>query len=167
MLDLVFGFGLRIGRLHYFLATIGLAVVMTLLVGGMTISAFSHVKINPQMMLASLAWPIVVLGVVFAFLTVMLQCMRVRDIGWDPVCVMPAWFAIAMVDGVVATKFPALALGYHQQATAVGGLVNLGLFLALTFWPGGDAAPAAETSFPRPTSGVPNDRLAGFVKGQR
>jgi hypothetical protein len=60
--------------------------------------------------------------------------MRIRDIGWDPVCVIPGWIAVAIIDGLVAGKIPAIALG-GQHGTIVGALVNLALFLALLFWP--------------------------------
>ena len=68
----------------------------------------------------------------------MLQSMRIRDIGWDPVCVIPAWIAILIVDKVVAGKIPAWSLDHEHNGTVVGGLVNLGLVLALMFWPSGD-----------------------------
>ncbi len=64
--------------------------------------------------------------------------MRIRDIGWDPVCVIPLWVAILMVDSVVAGRIPAWSLGRDHHGTVVGALVNLVLFLAMMFWPGGD-----------------------------
>jgi len=79
-----------------------------------------------------------VLGIIFILITLTLQSMRIRDIGWDPVCVIPGWIAILIIDMVVATKFPNLALGHEHRGTAVGALVNLALFLALLFWPSGD-----------------------------
>ena len=65
----------------------------------------------------------------------MLQSMRFRDIGWDPVCVIPGWIALVIMDQVIATKFPAVSLGHDHPGTIVGALTNLGLVLALTFWP--------------------------------
>jgi hypothetical protein len=64
--------------------------------------------------------------------------MRIRDIGWDPVCVIPAWIAILIVDKLVAGKIPAWSLGLEQHGTIVGALINLALFLTLLFWPGSD-----------------------------
>jgi hypothetical protein len=69
--------------------------------------------------------------------TLTLQSMRFRDIGWDPVCVIPAWIALLAVDKLVAAKIPAWSLGEGHHATIVGALVNFGLLLALTFWPSG------------------------------
>jgi hypothetical protein len=59
--------------------------------------------------------------------------MRFRDIGWDPVCVIPGWFAVLIVDMVVAKKSPSLSLGPEHHGTAVGALVNVALLLALFF----------------------------------
>jgi hypothetical protein len=64
--------------------------------------------------------------------------MRIRDIGWDPVCVIPMWIAILVVDMFVAAKIPAWSLGPEHHGTIVGLLFNAGLFLALWFWPSGD-----------------------------
>jgi hypothetical protein len=61
--------------------------------------------------------------------------MRIRDIGWDPVCVMPTWLAIMAIDWLVASKHPAWSLGPEHFGTVVGGLVNFGMTLALLFWP--------------------------------
>jgi hypothetical protein len=71
-------------------------------------------------------------------MTFTLQSMRIRDIGWDPVCVIPAWIAILVVDHVIAGRIPAWSLGQDHDGTVVGALVNLGLFLAMMFWPSGD-----------------------------
>ncbi len=138
MLGFLFGFNARLGRMHYFLSTIGLAVVMTAVcfaIAGYAVQSIpSGMPLSPGLM----AWPLIVTGVVFAWMTFTLQSMRIRDIGWDPVCVIPAWIAILIVDKLVAGKIPAWSLGLEQHGTIVGALVNLALFLALLFWPGGD-----------------------------
>jgi uncharacterized membrane protein YhaH (DUF805 family) len=131
MLGFLFGFNARLGRLHYFLASIGLAVVMVVL----CIAVGSHLYHNKSLTLAQMAWPIVALIVFFIAASLSLQCMRIRDIGWDPVCVMPTWIAIGIVDHLVATKFPALSFDPMHTGTVVGGLLNLGMWLALLFWP--------------------------------
>ena len=67
----------------------------------------------------------------FAWATFTLQSMRIRDIGWDPVCVIPGWIAILVVDKIVAGKVPAWALGSrHHDGTAVGALNKSGAL----FW---------------------------------
>jgi uncharacterized membrane protein YhaH (DUF805 family) len=138
MLGFLFGFNARLGRMHYFLSTIGLAVVMTAVcfaIAGFAIqSTPSGMTLSPSLM----AWPTIAAVIVFSWMTFTLQSMRIRDIGWDPVCVIPAWIAILIVDKLVAGKIPTWSLGLEQHGTIVGALINLALFLALLFWPGSD-----------------------------
>jgi hypothetical protein len=102
-----------------------------------------------------LTWPVLVAVGFYVVATLTLQSMRFRDIGWDPVCVIPAWIALLAVDKLVATTMPAWSLGQEHHATIVGGLVNLGLLLALMFWPSGDYESPSET--PR-TTGAPSPK---------
>ena len=138
MLGFLFGFNARLGRMHYFLATIALAIVMTAIcfvIAGSIFHGTPRGMLNPASLMT---WPVIWAGVFFAWMTFTLQSMRVRDIGWDPVCVIPAWIAILIVDHVVAGKIPAWSLGQEHGGTIVGALTNLGLLLALMFWPSGD-----------------------------
>jgi len=139
MLGFLFGFNARLGRLHYFLATIGLAVVMTAIcfsIASYFIQSTPRGMLSPEILLKS--WPTIAAIVFFGWMTFTLQSMRIRDIGWDPVCVIPAWIAIVIVDKLIAGKIPAWSLGQDHNGTAVGALVNLALVLALTFWPSGE-----------------------------
>ena len=139
MLGFLFGFNTRLGRLHYFLATIALAIGMTAICFAIASYVFQNSRgamLSPAALMA--AWPTIAAMVFFGWMTFTLQCMRIRDIGWDPVCVIPAWVAILIVDKFVAGKIPAWSLGQEHNGTVVGGLVNLALVLALTFWPSGD-----------------------------
>jgi uncharacterized membrane protein YhaH (DUF805 family) len=138
MLGFVFGLNARLGRLHYFLATIAVAVAMTAIAFAIGLSAYHTTPRGMPLSLDTVKWPVIAAGLLFFLITFTLQSMRVRDIGWDPVCVIPGWIAILIIDMLVANKFPALALGREHQGTAVGALVNLALFLALLFWPSGD-----------------------------
>jgi uncharacterized membrane protein YhaH (DUF805 family) len=138
MLGFLFGFNARLGRMHYFLATIGLAVVMTAICFAIAMLLFQQ---SPSEMLPSaltMSWPVITAAAFFGWMTFTLQSMRIRDIGWDPVCVIPAWIAIVIVDKLIAGKIPAWSLGKDHNGTIVGALVNLALLLALTFWPSGD-----------------------------
>ena len=130
MLGFLFGFNARLGRLHFFLATIAVAVLMTAICFAIAGHAFQNRAI-PSLN----SWQIVAAAILFIWLSLTLQSMRIRDIGWDPVCVIPGWIAVAIIDGLVASKIPAMALGHQQPGTIVGALVNLALFLALLFWP--------------------------------
>lgn len=137
MLGFVFGLNARLGRLHYFLITIGVAVLMTGICFVIALQNLSTTHGVPRS-IETLKGPAIVLGIIFLLITLTLQSMRIRDIGWDPVCVIPGWIAVLIIDMVVANKFPTLSLGHEHQGTAVGALVNLALFLALLFWPSSD-----------------------------
>jgi len=139
VLDLVFGLNTRLGRLQFFLATLVLAVVMTAICFVVAMSMFRNVtpaNFRPDDLLKN--GGIIAAMVFFAIATVELYSMRFRDIGWDPVCVVPAWIALMIVDYVVAMKFPAYTFGQEHTGTVVGGIVNLVLTLALLFWPSRD-----------------------------
>jgi uncharacterized membrane protein YhaH (DUF805 family) len=157
MLGYLFGFNARIGRLHYFLASIGLAIVITGIIFAIASAAYhGNAKAIP-MTVKQMQWPLIAVAVTFCLATLTLQSMRFRDIGWDPVCVIPGWIALMIVDYLIATKIPAVSLGPEHNGTIVGALTNLGLFLALTFWPGGSHETAAPT-FGAPPSNAPPRR---------
>jgi uncharacterized membrane protein YhaH (DUF805 family) len=160
MLGFLFGFNVRLGRMHYFLATIALAVVMTAICFAIAMLLFQQ---SPSEMLPSaltMSWPVITAAAFFGWMTFTLQSMRIRDIGWDPVCVIPAWIAILIVDHVVAGRVPAWAFGEHHQGTIVGGLVNLVLLLAMMFWPGGDYADPDRPSRGATAHSLAADRIA-------
>jgi uncharacterized membrane protein YhaH (DUF805 family) len=170
MLGFVFGLNARLGRLHFFLASVALAIVMTAICFAIAMAALrttSPGMIRPEDFARN--WAIIGAMILFGLATFMLQSMRIRDIGWDPVCVVPAWFALMIVDHVLAGRFPAWAIGEEHQATMVGGLVNLALMLALTFWPSADGeaytnpfeAPAREVKKPSTS----DQRLARVSRG--
>ncbi len=146
MLGFLFGFNARLGRLHYFLSTIGLAVAMTVVIAAMVGVAIQSGAKATDFSADSLQWPVIMLALVFMWASFTLQSMRFRDIGWDPVCVIPGWIALMLVDMVVATKIPAWALTPEQHGTIVGAVVNFGLFMALLFWPSGDHGAPSSTS---------------------
>jgi uncharacterized membrane protein YhaH (DUF805 family) len=172
MLGFIFGFNARLGRLHYFLATIVLAFVMTGLCFLVAYSIFTTVPGGVQPTFAMMKWPVIALGVLFCIVSFALQSMRIRDIGWDPVCVIPTWIAIMVVDFAIARKFPGLSIGREHYGTVVGGLVNLGMTLALLFWPGGenDYSPPTFDMFQKPDRPAPaNDsasRIARVSNGE-
>ena len=171
MLGFVFGFNARLGRLHFFLASVALAIVMTAICFAIAMAALrttSPSMVRPEDLTRN--WAIIGAMVFFGLATFMLQSMRIRDIGWDPVCVIPAWIALMIVDHVVAGRFPAWAIGGEHQGTMVGGLVNLGLLLALTFWPSGESESAYTTPFGPPARAVTkpstsDQRLARVSQG--
>jgi uncharacterized membrane protein YhaH (DUF805 family) len=142
VLDYVFGLNARLGRLQFFFASVVLAIVMAMICFAMVMNGLVHFTkgIRPeQMSWAMLGWPILGATAFFMLATFTLQAMRIRDIGWDPVIVIGGWIALMVIDVIVATKMPALALGPGQHTTAVSGLVNFAMTGILLFWPGNDA----------------------------
>jgi uncharacterized membrane protein YhaH (DUF805 family) len=135
MLGFIFGLNARLGRLQYFLSTIGLAVVLTGICFLMARASFDAAANGIAPSIEMIRGPAIIVGIVFLLVTLTLQSMRFRDIGWDPVCVIPGWFVVLLIDMVVAKKFPGLSFGPEHHGTAVGALVNVALFLALLFWP--------------------------------
>jgi uncharacterized membrane protein YhaH (DUF805 family) len=138
MLGFIFGLNARLGRLHYFLATIAVAVAMTVMCVLVALAMFQTIPRGAQLSFDLMKWPVIGLGTLFFLISFTLQSMRIRDIGWDPVCVVPTWIALTALDIAVAHRFPGWSLGPEHYGTAVGGLLNLGMSLALLFWPSGD-----------------------------
>ena len=123
-------------RSHRGARSFALGFVIALIVFAIASATYSMPK-GMLLSLDQMKGPLIVVGVIFWLVTFMLQSMRFRDIGWDPVCVIPLWIALVVVDRVIAAKIPAVSLGHDHPGTIVGALTNLGLVLALTFWPSG------------------------------
>jgi uncharacterized membrane protein YhaH (DUF805 family) len=156
MLGFLFGFNASIGRLHYFLSSVALAIAMTIVIFAISATTFRGIPKGMPLSYDQLEWPLLVVAAIFILMTLTLQSMRFRDIGWDPVCVIPGWIALAVVDHVIATRMPAWSIGHEHNGTIVGALLNLGLFLALAFWPSGDyEAPTPTFGEPRRTPDAP------------
>ena len=176
MLGFLFGFNARLGRMHFFLGTIVLAVVMTAICFAIAGAVFQNMPRGVRPNEADLmTWPVIAAIVFFGLVTFTLQAMRIRDIGWDPVCVIPAWIAVMLVDGMVAGKFPSWSLGPDHHGTVVSALTNLVLFGALLFWPSGDyddwtptlGGPRATPDEPvRRQSAAPAARIAQATKAE-
>jgi len=165
MLGFLFGFNARIGRLHYFLSLFGVGFAMGLIVYVATGIALSSTNGITQLISFSKGWGAITLGMIFLWISYTLQSMRFRDMGWDPVCVIPGWIALLIFDRLIATKFPAVSLGPESNQTIVGALVHLGLVLALLFWP--SARDAADFDEPRRRSGTPPRRDQASVAARR
>ena len=164
MLGFLFGFNARIGRLHYFLALFGLGFVIAVMFYVVAGVALSNTNGYAQLLSFSGSRGVIALGVVFTAVSFMLQSMRFRDMGWDPVCVIPGWIAAMMVDRLIAIKLPAVSLGPNTNQTAVGALIHFGLVLVLLFWP--SAKDAADFDEPR-HSDAPSRREQTSTAAQR
>jgi hypothetical protein len=105
--------------------------------------------------------------VFFGWMSFTLHSMRIRDIGWDPVCVIPAWIAILIVDKLVAGKIPAWSLDHDHNGTIVGAMTHLVLCLALMFWPSGDGETSTFGEPPRKPDQPPRRPQAASVAADR
>src|SRR5882757_3994415 len=175
MLGYLFGFNARIGRLNYFLSSILLAILITIMIFAVVSSSLHGIAQGAS--LSQMKWPLIAIAAIFVLASFMLFSMRFRDIGWDPVCVIPLWLALAVVDRVIAAKIPAVSLGHDHLGTIVGALANLGLGLALMFWPSGrhetwtptfDVPPQTPDAPPRRQDGasVAASRIARVAGGE-
>ncbi len=133
MLGFLFGFNARLGRLHFFLSFVALVVVWVAIDLALSPYSIRQMASGAKPSPDHLAWPLIVPTVGFLLIKYTLKSMRVRDMGWDPVCVVPAFIAFGTVDSVIASKVPAWSIGHH--GTIVGVMIQIALLLALTFWP--------------------------------
>lgn len=133
MLHNILGFGGRIGRLEYFLISIVFGLFVTLLVLALKLGLAPH-GMTPGSP-GSTAFLLVLLLIVlpiYLWFSLALQAKRFRDIGWDPLYVIPGWIFANMVNGVLTVAF----LTVHWIPW-IGLLFNLFMSLALLFWPSG------------------------------
>ncbi len=141
MFAAVFGFGGRLNRLRYFLSCLALGGVFGVLVVMAVIGVLAgHSGGAPaseeDLLKAFLPLAIFAIPVCGAYLWVSLalQARRIRDIGWNPLYVIPGWIGLMIVDRGVALAVPSLALIPHN-GTLLGSLFNLAMGGALLFWP--------------------------------
>jgi hypothetical protein len=156
MLGFIFGLNARIDRLHYFLSIIAVAIAITGICLLIAMAAYQgHPRGTPPS-LEVIMWPAIAVGTLFFVVSFTLQSMRFRDMGWDLVCVIPAWIAVLIIDVLIAKRFPGLAFGPHHYTTGISAIVNLALMLALLFWPsaGYDSTPPPLDEPRRPDSAL-------------
>jgi uncharacterized membrane protein YhaH (DUF805 family) len=137
MLDFLFGFNSRLGRLHYSLSIIALAVVSVAVDLALSPYSIRQLASGAKPAVSHFAWPLIVPTVGFLLINYALKSMRIRDMGWDPVCVLPAWIALATVDSIIASRVPAWSIGHLHHGTIVGAMIQFALTIALMFWPSG------------------------------
>jgi uncharacterized membrane protein YhaH (DUF805 family) len=161
MLETVFSFRGRINRLQYFAGAVALtaALIVPVLVIGFGLFAHGGVGARPPLATLALLGLFVLIAIPpFLWVSFSLQARRFRDIGWNPLYVIPGWIAFQVLDRVIAQFVPALSVGPLHAQTWIGMLVSLGLAGALLFWPGraeDDAAPGIGASWMRPSTPPP------------
>ena len=156
MLGFLFGLNSRLGRPHFLLSLIGLVLVTAVVLFVLTGRVPQSDQIRGDIAFALAQVPVVVALIIFAVIVLQLACMRIRDIGWDPVMVMAGWIATMFVDKLIATKLPTLALTPEHFGTVIGALASFALGIALLFWSTGDAEdPEQSTGEPWEQSDAP------------
>ncbi|MDB5704780.1 MAG: putative rane protein of unknown function [Sphingomonas bacterium] len=139
MLHNVLGFGGRMGRLEYFLCSLVFAMLMLLVIVALFFGFAPHFgaagaggrsSVPPGFILTLL----VVVLPVYLWFSLAFQAKRFRDMGWNPLYVLPGWIAAQVIDRFVAFAIPSLALA-PGTGTLVGTLLSLFMGCALLFWP--------------------------------
>jgi len=172
MLEAVFGFHGRINRLQYFLRSLTLGVVTSMVM--IVLLAVTVVgrrptdvaQIAPMLgTLALFALPVMIANIWIGF---SLQARRFRDMGWEPLIVIPSWIAFDVVFEFIGF---AGVLSRHPSALSslmllLCGLGNIGLGGCLLFWPGSaddgstPAAPRKAAKLAQPMQPAPAMRTA-------
>ena len=149
MLPEVLSFRGRLARWPFFLSSLALVAACFVPVF-LVLGALTPIREGSKSALVILIGMCVVFAAGMAWISLAIQARRLRDIGLNPLYVMPAWFLLRALDPVFATLVPKLAFGdRHQSHTMVGALIDVGLLLALLFWPSADAdAPSATSRGP-------------------
>jgi uncharacterized membrane protein YhaH (DUF805 family) len=161
MLETVFSFRGRINRLQYFASVValGAALIVPVLVIGLGLLAHGGVGAKPPLATLALMGLFFLLSIPpFLWVSFSLQARRFRDIGWNPLYVIPGWMVFQVFDRVLAQFVPALSIGPLHYQTWIGLLVSLTLGGALLFWPGraeDDAPPGIGASWLRPSEPTP------------
>ncbi|WGS21346.1 MULTISPECIES: hypothetical protein [unclassified Bradyrhizobium] len=155
MLGYLFGFNARISRVPFLLCIFALAAGLVLLAYGVTGTTPGSGRTDVLLVQAASSGPMQIAFFAALAITFMLQSMRVRDIGWDPVCVMVAWIALVVIDRLIASRYPEWAINPQFTGTLVGGLINAALMLALFVWPSGYSE--ASSPLPRDQGGTVDD----------
>jgi len=157
MLEAVFGFGGRVNRLQYFAGVLALCAALVLpmlMIVGFVAGA--HGAVGSGLLVTSLVLLLAIPAAIWVSLS--LQARRIRDIGWNPLYVLPPLLLIGVADRLVAQAIPALSIGPRYHQTAVGLLISLAAAGCLLFWPGksdDSAEDAAWVDWPEPDSPPP------------
>ena len=172
MLDFVFGFRLRLTRINYFLSWIAVASLMTLISLAIAGVVFHLNPPGTEISDDQIAIPVICILPVFLWVTCNVQSMRIRDMGWNPAYVIPAWVLVIAADKVLAIVEPTWSVGEHHNETAIGVFTNFALTVALLFWPSApdDASvlPPIRKTMQAPPASPPAPTLAPspqFTKG--
>ncbi|MEP7008566.1 MAG: DUF805 domain-containing protein [Sphingomonas bacterium] len=126
----ILGFGGRMGRLEYFLAIVGLGFLMIMLVVAL-IAGFRppHLSYGEKGPVPG-GFMIIFMGLVlpiYLWFALAFQAKRYRDMGWNPLYVIPGSIGTLSIIMLLSPFVPGLAL--------IGVLLNILLSLCRLFWP--------------------------------
>jgi|HubBroStandDraft_6_1064221.scaffolds.fasta_scaffold552928_2 uncharacterized membrane protein YhaH (DUF805 family) len=148
MLAAVFSFRGRLNRLQYFGGLVGLfvsfvvaALAAVLSLGDLTALQQDPTRVLPVILIAVIALP------VWIWISLSLQARRIRDIGLNPLFVIPAYMLFEVLDQAVGTSMAAGAsvastaslasvAAMMPHHTLLEPVVDLAYSLGLLFWPG-------------------------------
>lgn len=128
MLAAVFSFRGRINRLQYFLGSLTIGAMLALLAAMLISFTQLAPTARPSLTMALDAVFLVFAAPLAIWSAAWLQARRLRDIGWEPMIVIPIWIGVLLLAGFAAQA------GVSQ--TALASLVSLALLACLYGWPG-------------------------------
>jgi uncharacterized membrane protein YhaH (DUF805 family) len=145
MLGAIFSFRGRLNRIQYFLGCCGAGaglVVLLMLVGGLAFAAAGGGSGPPSMFTVAVVGlaMLLVVGPLYCWISFSLQARRFRDIGWEPVFVIPGWIGANIIDRLAVMGAPQIAI---MPGAGISWLtVVVGLFFSgsLLFWPGHESS---------------------------
>lgn len=130
MLNAVFNFRGRINRLQYFLGNLAvggaLALLAAMLIGFIELAPTA--RPSPAMALDAVF--LVFAAPLATWSALSLQARRLRDIGWEPLIVMPMWVGLLALGGFAAQA------GFALSQAAVASVISLAMLACLYGWPG-------------------------------
>jgi uncharacterized membrane protein YhaH (DUF805 family) len=133
----MFSFSGRITRFPFFLGCLALAAACFIPVIA-TLGLLTPIQAGNRVALILLIGLLILFAAAMLWISLALQTKRIRDIGWDPLIILPVWLVLQVADPILAHFYPALAAGKGGGETLLGGMVNLVLFGILLFWPSAD-----------------------------
>jgi len=130
MLIAVFSFRGRINRLQYLLGNLAVGAALALLAAMLIGFTELAPTARPSPTMALNAVFLVLAAPLAIWSAASLQARRLRDIGWEPLVVIPIWIGVLLL-----TAFAAQA-GVTMSQTVLATLISFALLACLYGWPG-------------------------------
>jgi uncharacterized membrane protein YhaH (DUF805 family) len=160
MFDILFCFRGRIGRLRFLILNIVSAITFAL--AGHKLAGIAdefHLGVSTRTVVIVVVPP----AIVFFWVQISLHAARIRDIGWKPLIVLPAFIAFNLADRIVAYYSPALAFE-NKHVTIAAVVVNAVFYAAVNFTPSAYAYEDGIMATLFPASPLPRFRIGSFRK---